>query len=69
VVSPYARRAYVSHGEKSFLSLVRYAFERLGVPLPAGRIQSAGTMADCFTTERGPEPVLTLPQRPCSSGR
>ena len=51
VASPWVRRGYVEHGEASFLSIVRFAFETLGVPLPEGRIRQAEEIGSAFVRE------------------
>jgi phospholipase C len=64
-ISPYARQGFISHETKSFLSIMRFALETLGVPLPEGRIRAASNMDDCFDWAQSPAPVLELKPRPC----
>jgi len=61
VVSPWAKRGHVSHAPASFLSVLRWTFETLGVPLPDGRIRGASSLGDCFDFSQGPPSKLVLP--------
>lgn len=45
----------------SFLSVLRWTFDTLGMPLPPGRIRQAPTLDDCFDMTQAPPPKLVLP--------
>lgn len=49
VVSPYARRNYVSHRNVSFPGMLKTAFRILGLPPLNLYDASAADLADCFT--------------------
>jgi phospholipase C len=65
VVSPWARPGYVAKGTKSTLSILRFAFETLDVPLPEGRIRTVSSMWDCFDASQAPLGPVELPPHAC----
>lgn len=65
VISPYARQGFISHTQKSFLSIIRFSLETLGVRLPVGRIRNASLMTDCFDWKQKPLRALELTPRKC----
>lgn len=69
VISPWARRGHIAHARKSFLSLIRFSFETLRIPLPKGRVQTASSMSDCFDFKQKPNPPLALRSRPCPKAK
>jgi phospholipase C len=69
VISPHARRGFVYHEPRSFLSLLRFAFEVLHVPLPPGRINTEGSMWDCFAAGQAPMAPVAFQHRECAPPR
>lgn len=61
VVSPYARRNYVSHVNSSFPGLLKTIFRLLGIP-PLNLFDAAAAdLADCFTDQPDFTPYKALP--------
>ena len=64
VVSPYARRNYVSHVNSSFPGLLKTIFRLLGIPPLNLFDATAADLADCFTNEPDFTPYEALPVDP-----
>lgn len=64
VVSPYARRNYVSHVNASFPSLLKTIFRLLGLPPLNLFDATAADLADCFTAEPDFTPYAAVPVDP-----
>jgi phospholipase C len=67
VISPYARRGYVSHETHSLVSLLRFAETIFGLEPLTERDANASNMLDCFDFESPPAPPLRLEPRACPS--
>jgi len=61
VVSPYARRNYVSHVNSSFPGLLKTIFRLLGIPPLNLFDATAADLADCFTDQPDFTPYEVLP--------
>ena len=68
VISPYARKGYVSQTQHSHISLVKFCQELFGVPSINARLDTADEMSDCFDTTQAPLPPPKIPA-PTSLGR
>ncbi|MCS7315771.1 MAG: alkaline phosphatase family protein [Bryobacterales bacterium] len=64
VVSPYARRNYVSRVNSSFPGLLKTIFRLLGLPPLNLFDATAADLADCFTDEPDFTPYTTVPVDP-----
>jgi phospholipase C len=65
VISPYAKRGYVSHTAYSFESVLK-TFERLAaLPPLTARDRTAHDLLDSFDFTQQPAPPLVLPAQPC----
>ena len=56
VLSPYARKGYVSHALHSHVSLVKFCETNFGLPSLNLRTTAADGMADCFDLTQAPLP-------------
>ncbi|HET7419828.1 MAG TPA: alkaline phosphatase family protein [Candidatus Dormibacteraeota bacterium] len=56
VLSPYAKKGYVSKALHSHVSLVRFCEDTFGLPSLNARTQAAGGMQDCFDFNQSPLP-------------
>lgn len=65
VVSPYARRGYISHQLHSLVSLLRFTETIFNLKPLTGRDAQAGDMLDCFDFKQAPRPPFQLSPRPC----
>lgn len=54
VISPYARRGYVSHAQHSHVSLVRFCETVFGLPSLNARTNASDAMDDCFDFSQAP---------------
>jgi YVTN family beta-propeller protein len=61
VVSPYAKRFYVSHVNSSFPGILKTAFRLLGIPPLNLYDATAADLADCFTMSPDLEPYKVRP--------
>jgi phospholipase C len=59
VVSPYAKKAYVSKALHSHVSLIRFCENVFGLPSLNARTTAADGMADCFDFTQAPLPPPT----------
>jgi phospholipase C len=65
VVSPYARRGYVSHELHSLVSITQFIETTCGLASLNFRDANASTLLDCFDFASPPRPGLTLTPRAC----
>ncbi|MBV9103991.1 MAG: hypothetical protein JO060_10385 [Candidatus Eremiobacteraeota bacterium] len=64
VVSPYAKRSFVSHTTYEFGSILKFAEETFGVPPLARSDRRASSIADCFDFTQRPAAFETVPLGP-----
>jgi len=60
VVSPYAKRGYISHEQHSHVSLVKFCEVVFGLPHLNERDNAASDMSDCFDFSQSPTPLPQL---------
>ncbi|MBV9718940.1 MAG: hypothetical protein JOZ77_06450 [Candidatus Eremiobacteraeota bacterium] len=60
VVSPYARRHYVSHRRHEFGSLLKFVEETFGLPSMHTTDERADDLADCFDFSKAPASFRTI---------
>jgi phospholipase C len=60
VVSPYAKRGYVSHVQHEFGSILKFTEERFGLPALAASDARADDLSDCFDFTQAPQPFAPL---------
>ena len=65
VISPYARKGYVSHTLYSHVSLLRFAETIFDLEPLTERDAEANDMLDCFDFDQSPLPPVELTSRPC----
>jgi phospholipase C len=65
ILSPYARRGYVSHTEYDFSSFLKFAELRFHLPALNDRDSKAGDMLDSFDFGQNPLPPLLRQERTC----
>ena len=68
VISPYARRGYISHTTYSFESILKTFEEIAQLPPLTARDATAHDALDAFDFQQSPAPPLILPQRSCANG-
>jgi phospholipase C len=56
VLSPFAKRAFISHAQHSHVSLVRFCENAFGLPSLNARTAADDGMADCFDFAQAPLP-------------
>ncbi len=56
VLSPYARKGYVSRALHSHVSLIRFCENNFGLGSLNARTQAADGMEDCFDFTQAPQP-------------
>jgi phospholipase C len=66
VISPYAKRGYISHELHSFVSILRFTETLFDLPPLTERDAQASTMLDCFDFTQTPRPPLQFDPRVCS---
>ena len=64
VISPYARRGYISHDTSEFSSVLKFIEERWGLTHLTARDHWANDMRDCFDFNQKANPPLTIPVPP-----
>ena len=57
VISPYAKRGYISHQENSHVSLVKFCETNFGLPHLTQRDRDSNGMTDCFDYNQRPLPA------------
>lgn len=65
IISPYARKGYISHTPYEFSSFLRFAEIRFGLPALNERDAKSGDMLDSFNFDAEPQPTLILSARKC----
>ncbi len=65
VISPYARKAYISPTQYEFSSVLKFIEERFGLPALSARDADANDISDSFNFSQTPLPPLTLTPRQC----
>jgi phospholipase C len=65
IISPYARKGYISHTQYEFSSLLKFAEVRFRLPPLTERDSTAGDMLDSFDFNQRPLPPLILQERIC----
>ncbi|MFY9562466.1 MAG: alkaline phosphatase family protein [Terriglobales bacterium] len=65
IISPYARKGYISHTQYEFSSFLKFAEERYRVPSLTDRDSKAADMLDSFDFTQEPLPILILPEHRC----
>ena len=68
VVSPYAKRGYVSHVQHEFGSILKFTEEDFGLAPLAASDARADDLSDCFDFSQSPQPFvpLAVTRRPAS---
>ena len=61
VISPYARKGYVSQTQRSHISLVKFCQSLFGIPSINPRLDTADDMSDCFDPTQAPLGPPKLP--------
>ncbi len=61
VVSPYAKKGYISHQVHEFSGFLRYTEEVFGLPSLGTRDVNADDFADCFDYSQSPIPYSAIP--------
>jgi phospholipase C len=65
IISPYARKGYISHTQYEFASMLKFAETRFGLPTLTDRDAQANDMTDSFDFTQPPLPPLVLQERQC----
>jgi phospholipase C len=61
VISPYAKRNYVSHVQYESVSVLRFAEDLFGLdPLAAADRRATSPAADCFNFSQKPRPFVAI---------
>lgn len=66
VISPYARKGYISTTQYEFSSVLKFIEERFGLPALGTRDANANDITDSFNFNQKPLAPLTLSTRTCS---
>ena len=65
IISPFAKKGFVSHTTYEFSSFLKFVEERYGLPPLADRDKAANDMLDSFDFTQTPLPPLLLSTRSC----
>ena len=65
IISPYARKAYISPTQYEFSSVLKFIEERFGLPPLSSRDANANDITDSFNFAQTPLPPLILTRRQC----
>jgi phospholipase C len=65
IVSPYAKRGYISHTQYEFASLLKFAETRYALPPLTARDRASNTLLDSFDFSQTPQPPRVLDLHPC----
>jgi len=65
IISPYARKGFVSHAAYEFSSFLKLAEKRFGLVPLTGRDNTAADMLDSFDFNQSPQAPLVLQPRTC----
>jgi len=60
VISPYAKRGYVSHTQYEHGSILQFAEDRFGLPRLAASDTRANSLDDCFDFNAPPRPFVPI---------
>jgi hypothetical protein len=66
IISPYAKKGYISHTQYEFASVLRFIEERYGLAALGDRDATANDTTDSFDFSQTPLPPLNLTPRTCS---
>jgi phospholipase C len=64
VISPFAKRGYISHYTYDFTSVLKFIEQRWNLPHLTPRDHYANGMADCFSFDQAPNSSLVIPVSP-----
>jgi hypothetical protein len=67
IISPYAKRGYISHTQYEFSSLLKFAESRFKLAALTARDTVANDMTDSFDFDQAARPPLVLQARECGS--
>ncbi len=65
IISPYAKKGYVSHTQYEFSSFLKFAEHRFNLPALTKRDTEANDMLDSFDFDKEPQPALILQEHSC----
>jgi phospholipase C len=65
IISPYAKKAYISHTPYEFSSFLKFVEELFGLSSLTGRDRMANDMTDSFDFSQQPQPALVLQPHAC----
>jgi phospholipase C len=65
IISPYAKRGYVSHTVYDHTSVLKFIETRYGLQVLTSRDAAASNMLDSFDFDQAPQPPLLLQSRTC----
>jgi phospholipase C len=65
IISPYARKGYISHTQYEFSSFLKFAEVRFGLQPLTDRDSKANDMLDSFDFNQQPQPTLILQEHRC----
>jgi phospholipase C len=65
IISPYARKGYISHSQYEFSSFLKFAEERFGLPTLTEQGAKANDTLDSFDFNQEPLPPLFRQTRGC----
>jgi len=65
IISPYAKKGYVSHTQYEFSSFLKFVERRYNLPALTPRDTAANDMLDSFDFQQEPLPALVLSERAC----
>jgi len=65
IISPYARKGYVSHTQYDFSSFLKFVERRFGLPTLTDDDRRANDMVDSFDFDSPPQPTLFLQTHEC----
>jgi len=65
IISPYARKGYISHAQYEFSSFLKFAEVRFGLPPLTDRDSKASDMLDSFDFNQSQLPTLILKEHRC----
>ena len=68
IISPYARKGYISHTTYEFSSFLSFVEKRYHLPPLTARDRQANDMLDAFNFDQAPLPPMTLRTRSCPLG-
>jgi phospholipase C len=69
VVSPYAKKHYVSHAVTDHTSIIRFVEQRFKLPAMSARDANADPLSDIFDFDKADTSVPSLPAAPLDNGK